>query len=136
LIIGFVGKSEQTGHPAQKPLAVYDKLIRMVTVEGDLIFDPMCGSGTTGVVATVRRRRAILNDRDPKYVVITRDRLKWDLTKLAAKLDEEVNNRERTPPKTARALNGSKSVPKAQAQGAEADIRPGSNRNVLDAGRR
>jgi hypothetical protein len=68
--------------------------------------------------------------------VITRDRLKWDLTKLAAKLDEEVNNRERTPPKTARALNGSKSVPKAQAQGAEADIRPGSNRNVLDAGRR
>jgi DNA modification methylase len=47
LLIGFVGKNEQTGHPAQKPVAVYDKLIRMVTVADDLIFDPMCGSGTT-----------------------------------------------------------------------------------------
>jgi site-specific DNA-methyltransferase (adenine-specific) len=54
LLIGFVGKKEQTGHPAQKPVAVYDKLIPMVTAEDDLIFDPPCGSGTTAVVALIR----------------------------------------------------------------------------------
>lgn len=94
LIIGFVGKKEQTGHPAQKPLVVYDKLIRMVTVEGDLIFDPMCGSGTAGVIAKVRKRRAILSDENPEYVAITRQRVAADVTGLDAKLDLEVNNRE------------------------------------------
>ena len=49
LNIGFVGKSEQTGHPAQKPLAVIEPLILMTTLESDVVFDPMCGSGTTGV---------------------------------------------------------------------------------------
>lgn len=29
LIIGFVGKKEQTGHPSQKPEAVFDKLLMM-----------------------------------------------------------------------------------------------------------
>ena len=33
LLVGFVGKEEQTGHPAQKPIAVYDRLIRMSTAE-------------------------------------------------------------------------------------------------------
>lgn len=65
LLIGFIGKDEQTGHPSQKPVAVYDKLIRMVTVEGDLIFDPFCGSGATGAVAKIRCRRAILSDATP-----------------------------------------------------------------------
>lgn len=99
LIIGFVGKQEQTGHPAQKPLPVYDKLIRMVTKEGDLIFDPMCGSGTTGVVAQVRQRRAILNDYNGEYVEIARRRLDEDTSELAQKLDVVGNNRESGTPK-------------------------------------
>jgi site-specific DNA-methyltransferase (adenine-specific) len=98
LIIGFVGKKEQTGHPAQKPLAVYDRLIRMTTVEGDLIFDPMCGSGTLGVIAKIRNRRAILNDMNPEYVAIVRARLEQDVTDLDKKLDLDGNNRESNPP--------------------------------------
>ena len=47
LIIGFVGKKEKTGHPSQKPEAVFDKLLLMANKTGDLIFDPMAGSGTT-----------------------------------------------------------------------------------------
>lgn len=94
LNIGFVGRKEQTGHPAQKPLAVYDKLIRMVTVEGDLIFDPMCGSGTTGAIALIRNRRAVLCDMNPDYLELTRDRLTQDLSHWGPKLDIEVNNRE------------------------------------------
>jgi site-specific DNA-methyltransferase (adenine-specific) len=97
LNIGFVGRKEQTGHPAQKPLAVFDKLIRMVTLEGDIIFDPMCGSGTTGVVAKIRNRRAILNDANPDYLVLARQRLSDDFVGLNKKLDLETNNRESTP---------------------------------------
>ena len=51
LNIGFVGKKEQTGHPAQKPLKVIEPLIMMSTVPGDIVVDPMCGCG--GHPATV-----------------------------------------------------------------------------------
>lgn len=75
LIIGFVGKKEQTGHPSQKPEAVYGPLIEMVTKPGHLVFDPMCGSGTTGAVCRKLGRRAVLADMDANYISIARNRL-------------------------------------------------------------
>lgn len=75
LNIGFVGRKEQTGHPSQKPMVVYERLIRMATKKGDLVFDPMCGSGTTGTVCRVLGRRAVLADLNPEYVEITRHRI-------------------------------------------------------------
>ena len=75
LNIGFVGRSEQTGHPAQKPLAVIEPLILMATGKGDIVLDPMCGSGTTGEACIRLGRKAILCDSDPKYMSITRDRI-------------------------------------------------------------
>jgi len=92
LLIGFVGKDEQTGHPAQKPVALYDKLIRMTTSEGDMVFDPMCGSGTTGVVAIIRNRRALLNDIEVDYVAMAKERLMKDYRGWAERLDEIGNN--------------------------------------------
>ena len=104
LNIGFVGRKEQTGHPAQKPMSVYDKLLRMVTKEGDMIFDPMCGAGTTGVVAKVRNRYAILNDINPDYAAIAQRRLSDDMSGLSEKFDLETNNRESGTPKLSRTL--------------------------------
>jgi site-specific DNA-methyltransferase (adenine-specific) len=75
LLVGFVGRPEQTGHPAQKPVAVYDKLIRMVTQAGDLVIDPMCGSGTTGAATRQTDRLAILSDVDDSYISLVEDRL-------------------------------------------------------------
>ena len=92
LLIGFVGKEEQTGHPAQKPVAVYDKLIRMTTTEDDIIFDPMCGSGTTAAVARIRNRRAILNDADEDYIAIAKTRACADYPGWAERLDAIGNN--------------------------------------------
>lgn len=100
LLVGFVGRDEQTGHPAQKPIAVYDRLIRMTTSEGDTIFDPMCGSGTTGVVALIRGRHAILSDASPEYLQMAQGRLDRDYTGWAERLDEIGNNRDKPPPKT------------------------------------
>ncbi|HET8931284.1 MAG TPA: site-specific DNA-methyltransferase [Acidimicrobiales bacterium] len=68
LLVGFIGRAEQTGHPSQKPVKVYDPLVQMATIEGDLVLDPMCGSGTTGAVARATGRRAVLADVSDEYV--------------------------------------------------------------------
>lgn len=75
LNIGFVGRAEQTGHPAQKPLAVIEPLVLMATRERDTVLDPMCGSGTTGEACWRLNRNAILCDHSPEYLTVTQDRL-------------------------------------------------------------
>lgn len=75
LNIGFVGRAEQTGHPAQKPIATIEPLIKMTTKENDWVLDPMCGSGTTGEVCKKLKRRAILCDINEEYLQITEKRL-------------------------------------------------------------
>jgi hypothetical protein len=75
LLVGFCGRKEQTGHPAQKPVAVFEKLLLMTTAPGDLVIDPMSGSGTTGVAALGLDRRAILCDGSEDYTQLAEDRL-------------------------------------------------------------
>lgn len=75
LLVGFVGRKEQTGHPSQKPFKVYDQLLQMTVSEGGLILDPMCGSGTTGAVVKERGFRAILCDGSDDYTKLVENRL-------------------------------------------------------------
>ena len=75
LIIGFVGRSEQTGHPAQKPENVFEPLILMTTKPGDIVLDPMCGSGTTGAVSRRLGRKAVLCDESEDYLQMAEKRL-------------------------------------------------------------
>jgi adenine-specific DNA-methyltransferase len=42
---------ERTGHPAQFPLAVVDRIIRACSQHADVVLDPFSGSGSTGVAA-------------------------------------------------------------------------------------
>jgi DNA modification methylase len=51
----------------------------MSTKEGDLILDPMCGTGTTGVVALRYNRRFVMVEKEKKYVDATYERLKGSL---------------------------------------------------------
>lgn len=44
-------------HPTQKPLRLLIRLILASTDKGDWIFDPFCGSGTTGIAANLCERR-------------------------------------------------------------------------------
>lgn len=76
LNVGFVGKDEQTGHPAQKPLSVIEPLILMSTKMNGLVLDPMCGSGTTGEASLRLGRRAILCDESEEWLKVTSDRIK------------------------------------------------------------
>lgn len=82
--IGWVGKKEQTGHPAQKPEKVIEPLILMTTQEGDLVLDPMCGAGTTGAVCQKLGRHAILSDESEHWVEVTRNRLGVDIASKEA----------------------------------------------------
>jgi len=75
LLVGFVGQHEQTGHPAQKPEAVYEVLYKMVTQPGDTILDPMCGSGTSGAVGRKLHLRSILCDISEEFTQIVETRL-------------------------------------------------------------
>jgi hypothetical protein len=75
LNIGFVGRNEQTGHPAQKPEKVIEPLVLMATKPGDTVLDPMCGSGTTGAVCARLGRKAVLCDISEEYTRIAERRL-------------------------------------------------------------
>jgi len=75
LNIGFVGKQEQTGHPAQKPEKVFEPLVLMTTKPGDLVCDPFCGSGTTGAVCARLGRYAVLSDESDEYTAMAEKRL-------------------------------------------------------------
>lgn len=55
-------------HPAMMPKWLARDLILSWSNAGDLVCDPMAGSGTVGVEAIQTGRRAILCDRNPDYV--------------------------------------------------------------------
>lgn len=60
-IVAPVAK-ERTGYPTQKPLALLERLVDALTQPGDLVVDPVAGSGTTLAAATKLGRRAIGGD--------------------------------------------------------------------------
>lgn len=54
--IPFWSMPENTDHPTQKPEKLIAKLILASSKEGDMVFDPFLGSGTTSVVAKKLKR--------------------------------------------------------------------------------
>lgn len=75
-VFGQVGKNPYTKiHKAQFPQSLPDFFIDNFTSEGDNVFDPFCGVGTTGVSARERNRNFIGFDFDEEYVGISNKRL-------------------------------------------------------------
>lgn len=63
-------KSEgRTVHPTQKPVALFEYLIRTYTNPGEVVLDNTAGSGTTAVAAERTGRRWICIERDEDYYV-------------------------------------------------------------------
>jgi len=89
LLVGFVGKKEQTGHPAQKPEKVYEKLLLISTKRDDLVFDPMAGSGTMGAVCKTHQRKCILSDLSLEYLALAEKRL--GIKRLSINLIEHLH---------------------------------------------
>ena len=70
-----IGQSSMSDHPTQKPVALMAYLIEKLTRPGDLILDPFCGSGTTGVACVQTGRRFIGIEIDEDYADIARARI-------------------------------------------------------------
>ena len=66
---------ERVGYPTQKPILLLEKLIQLVTDEGDVVLDPFCGSGTTLVAAQLLKRKYIGIDISFEAVELSKVRL-------------------------------------------------------------
>lgn len=62
-------------HPTQKPVALFEYLIKTYTNEGDVVLDNCAGSGTTGEACINTKRKYILMEKEEKYFGIINDRL-------------------------------------------------------------
>lgn len=74
---GFIrdSKEERVAHPTQKALDVIKWCAEEFSKEGETIFDPFAGSGTTGVAAKNLNRNFILIEKDPEYCKIAEQRI-------------------------------------------------------------
>jgi site-specific DNA-methyltransferase (adenine-specific) len=75
LTVPFWSMPENTDHPTQKPEKLLAKIILASSREGDTVFDPFLGSGTTSVVAKKLGRHYIGVESDPDYCCLTEKRL-------------------------------------------------------------
>jgi site-specific DNA-methyltransferase (adenine-specific) len=66
---------KQALHPTQKPVALFEYLIRTYTNEGEVVLDNCIGSGTTAVAAINTTRQFIGIEREPEYVEIANNRI-------------------------------------------------------------
>src|SRR5204863_2908864 len=66
---------ERVGYPTQKPILLLERIIQIVTDEGDTVLDPFCGSGTTLVAAHLLSRNCVGIDSSPEAIEITKERL-------------------------------------------------------------
>ena len=62
-------------HPTQKPLALFEYLIRIYTNEGDTVLDSCIGSGTTAIACINTNRNFIGFENDEKYYAIAMNRI-------------------------------------------------------------
>jgi len=73
-------------HPTQKPVALFEYLIRTYTNEGDTVLDNCAGSGTTGIAAFNTKRNAILIEKDESYYKAALDRFNRHKKQLTLEL--------------------------------------------------
>ncbi|MDR2971739.1 MAG: hypothetical protein LBU83_07430 [Bacteroidales bacterium] len=74
-IINVQSSKEKIGYPTQKPEALLERIVKMASNEGDTIFDPFVGGGTTIAVAEKLNRKWIGIDQSPMAVKVTELRL-------------------------------------------------------------
>ena len=73
--IPFWSMPENTEHPTQKPEKLVAKIILASSREGDVVFDPFLGSGTTSVAAKKLNRKFVGVELDVNFACITEKRL-------------------------------------------------------------
>lgn len=70
---------EKTEHPCQFPVELIERLVLSLTNEGEWVFDPFLGTGTTVIAAIRHSRRGAGAEIVPKYVELARQRIRQEL---------------------------------------------------------
>jgi ParB-like chromosome segregation protein Spo0J len=78
---------DKTGHDWAQSTTEAEYIISRLTVEGQIIFDPFMGSGTTGIAALKMNRKFIGIDIDPETFEIAKTRIAITVT-IAATNDD------------------------------------------------
>jgi len=74
-------------HPTQKPTELLKRVILTSTKEGDLVLDPLAGTGTTGYVAQALKRNFIMIELNREYVKAVEKRfMKSSMIKVIPKV--------------------------------------------------
>ena len=68
-------RAKRVKHPAPFPTELPYRCIQLYTFKNDVIFDPFCGSGSTGVAAIKSNRHFFMTDTNKKYVRIAKERI-------------------------------------------------------------
>lgn len=66
---------KEFGHPTVKPLEIVENLIINSSQEGDTVFDPFMGSGTTGVASKIHKRDFVGVEIDNTYFETAKNRI-------------------------------------------------------------
>ncbi|OQY91604.1 MAG: site-specific DNA-methyltransferase [Anaerolineae bacterium UTCFX2] len=70
---------EKTEHPCQFPVELIERLVLSMTNEGDWVFDPFLGTGTTIIAALRHGRRGAGAEILPKYIELAHQRIQQEL---------------------------------------------------------
>ena len=73
-------------HPTQKPLVLFERLIKASTDEGALVLDNCAGSGTTAVACENLNRRWCCIEKEQKYCDVIVSRVRKDLSIVGGSL--------------------------------------------------
>jgi len=66
---------EKTEHPCQFPVGLIERIVLALSNKNDLVFDPFCGVGSTGVASIIHNRKFWGCEIMDKYVEIAEERL-------------------------------------------------------------
>ncbi|MBW4256591.1 site-specific DNA-methyltransferase [Methanobacterium sp. YSL] len=66
---------EKTIHPCQFPIELIERLVLSMTNEGEWVFDPFMGVGSTALAALINNRKAIGAEIMPDYIKIIKNRI-------------------------------------------------------------
>lgn len=67
--------SKHVIHPTQKPVALFEYLIKTYTNEGETVLDNCAGSGTTAIACMNTNRNYILMEQEKEYIDIINKRI-------------------------------------------------------------
>ncbi len=77
-------------HATQKPQELLRRIIQTTSKEGDIIFDPLAGMGTTGFVAKALKRQFIMIEKEKKYTEGIRRRFQESPVLKENKIRKEI----------------------------------------------